>query len=188
MSLLEYLQYLTKIQTIISNITTIKAITILLEEERKGEKPKDLEEIVPVYSLTIVRRPSCKTYRKNYSGIYQDKRSNLVLEQLQKKRGNKRKRIELAKIVLAYTFQQLYRLEYQDGTYVRMTSTRIVILEYQDSTYIRIVRQYITLRGYIRQDGEYQNTYIQAVVQNLYIALFFSLSNAGNRGVLEFSP
>ena len=82
MSLPEYLQYLTKIQAVTPNITAVKATTILLEEERKEEKPKDLEEIVPVYSMATVGKPSCKTYRKNYSDICQDKHPDLILEWL----------------------------------------------------------------------------------------------------------
>ena len=85
-------------------MTAVKATTMLLEEERKGEKLKDLEEIVPAYSLAAVGRPSCKTCGKNYSGVCWDERPDLVPEWLQEKRGNKRKRTESAEVALAYTF------------------------------------------------------------------------------------
>ncbi|CAD6588630.1 MAG: hypothetical protein ASARMPREDX12_003396 [Alectoria sarmentosa] len=77
MSLLDHLQYLTKICAVTPDMTAIKAVNMLLEEERKGEKPKFPEEEEERRALVAYRsggarngagngagKPPCKTCDK----------------------------------------------------------------------------------------------------------------------------
>ena len=107
MSLPDHLQYLTKIWAVIPDMTAAKAITMLLEEERKGEKPKEQE--VGYMMAAVARngsggRPPCKTCGKNHGGVCWDERPDLVPEWLQEKRGTKRKCTESSTAAVAFSF------------------------------------------------------------------------------------
>ena len=115
MSLPEHLQYLTKIWAVTPEMTAAKATTMLLEEERKGERPKS-ESIS--YGLGVSTRgemrpggiesEKCKTCKKNHGGVCWDERPDLAPGWLQEKRATKRKRTESttesATAAMAYSF------------------------------------------------------------------------------------
>ena len=70
MSLLEHLQYLTKIWAVTLNITAAKATTILLKEERKGERPKSESLSYEMAARTVKSgRTLYKTCKKDHRGI-----------------------------------------------------------------------------------------------------------------------
>ena len=109
MSLPEHLQYLTKIWAVTPDMTAAKATTMLLEEERKGERPKS-ESMPYGIAAGAVRseRTPCKTCKGYHRGACWDERPELAPEWLQVKRGTKRKHTESATesatAALAYSF------------------------------------------------------------------------------------
>ena len=119
MSLLDYLQYLIKIWAVTLDMTVMKTVNMLLEEKRKGEKPKFPEEKESRVALANVtrsitrneaengaRRPPCKTCDKMYRPVCYIEHSELTSEWYHEMiRGTKRKRIETeAHAAFAYSF------------------------------------------------------------------------------------
>ena len=113
MSLSEHLQYLIKIWAVTPEMTAAKATIMLLEEERKGERPKS-ESMPYGYGVGLAARTvrsgseriTCKTCKKDHRGVCWDERPELVSEWLQERRGTKRKYMELteATVAAAYSF------------------------------------------------------------------------------------
>ena len=85
MSLFNHLQYLTKIWAVILDMTVYKTVNMLLEEERKGEKPKltEAEEVASVFANVGVtngadNRKSCKTCGKMHGSVCYIERPDLA--------------------------------------------------------------------------------------------------------------
>ena len=113
MSLPDHLQYLIKIWTVTPDMTAAKATTMLLEEERKGERPKS-ESIPYGYGVGMaavsktVRAGSgktpCKTCGKMHGPVCWDEDPESAPEWLQVKRGTKRKCTEQATAAASVAF------------------------------------------------------------------------------------
>ena len=109
MSLPDHLQYLTKIWAVTPDMTAMKAVNMLLEEERKGEKPKFPEEEQEAKAFVAVgngNRKSCKTCGKMHGPVCYTERPDLAPEWYQEMtRGTKRKRTETeAQAAMAFSF------------------------------------------------------------------------------------
>lgn len=116
MSLPDHLQYLTKIWAVTPDMTAVKAVNMLLEEERKGEKPKlsEEEEVAGVFANVGVaaananangNRKSCKTCGKIHGPVCYTERPDLAPEWYHEMtRSTKRKRTEEATAAMAFSF------------------------------------------------------------------------------------
>ncbi|KAF6239008.1 hypothetical protein HO173_002880 [Letharia columbiana] len=113
MSLPDHLQYLTKIWAVTPDMTAHKAVNILLEEERKGEKPKltEAEEIASIFTNAGVisgsdNRKSYKTCGKMHRPVCYTEHPELAPEWYHEMtRGTKRKRTENeATAAIAFSF------------------------------------------------------------------------------------
>ena len=87
MTLFEHLQFLIKIWTVTFDMTVAKAMNMFLEEERKGEKPKDSEERSAIINAALsgnkngngaAGRPICKICDRLYGGVCYIERPDLV--------------------------------------------------------------------------------------------------------------
>lgn len=111
MSLPEHLQYLTKIWDVTPDMTAEKARNMLLEEERKGERPKfPEEEEKAAFAAAAVGgragKPPCKTCERLHGPVCWTECPDLAPEWYQQQGGIKRKRIESgeAQAAIAYSF------------------------------------------------------------------------------------
>ncbi len=91
MTLPEHLQYLTKIWALTPDMTTTKATNMLLEEERKGEKPQQGEAFGAAAVGNRAGKPTCKTCGRVHGPVCWSERPDLAPEWYQE-RGTKRKR------------------------------------------------------------------------------------------------
>ncbi|KAF6219168.1 hypothetical protein HO133_004993 [Letharia lupina] len=110
-SLPGHLQYLTKIWDVTPDMTAEKACTMLLEEERKGERLKfPEEEERAIFAAAAVRgkadKPPYKTCGRLHGPVCWTERPDLAPEWYQPQVGVKRKRTELgeAQAAIAYSF------------------------------------------------------------------------------------
>ena len=95
-SILDHLQYMTNLWDLTPNMTADKATSMLLEEERKGEKPKKQLQAIGLAASVVQRPPQCGTCGKNHRGVCWDERPDLAPEWLKERRGTKRKRPDLS--------------------------------------------------------------------------------------------